>query len=170
MPTTEPALPKSLETLYVNRFSQDGEAHSTGWSCRPGPGPRAIGCSVPVRWSRGPATPRPKPRWTASRCSVHHGASLRCKANTSGPAPPGCWPPACSTTAHGRSTRPTPWPRPPYTLLDLGLRYATRLGGAWTTWRLNVDNVANKAYWQTSANYLTQGAPRVVKLSARIDF
>jgi iron complex outermembrane receptor protein len=59
---------------------------------------------------------------------------------------------------------------PAYALLDAGLRYTTRLGGTRSTWRLNVDNLANKAYWQASAGYLTQGAPRTVKLGAQFDF
>jgi len=41
------------------------------------------------------------------------------------------------------------------------------------TLRANVENVANKAYWasaSTSNNYLTQGTPRVLRLSASVDF
>lgn len=59
---------------------------------------------------------------------------------------------------------------PSYTLLDAGLRYTTKLGGTLSTWRLNIDNLTDKAYWQTSSSYLTQGAPRTVKLSAQFDF
>lgn len=59
---------------------------------------------------------------------------------------------------------------PSYSVFDAGLRYETRLGQTLSTWRLNVDNVGDKAYWQASAGYLTQGAPRTVKLSAQFDF
>ncbi|WKB51330.1 TonB-dependent siderophore receptor [Eleftheria terrae] len=58
-----------------------------------------------------------------------------------------------------------------YALLDLGARYQTRLGGHDTTFRLNVDNVTDRAYWQGSWGFiLTQGAPRTVRASAQIDF
>ncbi|WP_420995057.1 TonB-dependent siderophore receptor [Cupriavidus sp. 30B13] len=59
---------------------------------------------------------------------------------------------------------------PSYTLFDAGVRYVARVGGARTTIRFNVDNLTSKAYWLTSASYLTQGAPRVFKLSAQFDF
>ncbi|RZT36872.1 TonB-dependent siderophore receptor [Cupriavidus agavae] len=59
---------------------------------------------------------------------------------------------------------------PSYTLFDAGVRYTTRVAGKRTTVRFNVDNLTNKAYWLTSASYLTQGAPRVFKLGAQIDF
>lgn len=59
---------------------------------------------------------------------------------------------------------------PAYTLFDTGIRYEGRLGGARTVVRFNIDNLTNKAYWLTSASYLTQGAPRTFKLSARIEF
>jgi iron complex outermembrane receptor protein len=41
------------------------------------------------------------------------------------------------------------------------------------TLRANDENVANKAYWSsasTANNYLTQGEPRTLKLSATVDF
>ncbi|MEN7528710.1 TonB-dependent siderophore receptor [Cupriavidus sp. 2SB] len=59
---------------------------------------------------------------------------------------------------------------PSYTLFDAGVRYTTRVAGKRTTVRFNIDNLTNKAYWITSASYLTQGAPRVFKLGAQIDF
>ncbi|MFJ2995372.1 TonB-dependent siderophore receptor [Pandoraea sp. NPDC087047] len=59
---------------------------------------------------------------------------------------------------------------PAYTLLDAGVRYEARRNGMRVVVRLNVDNLANKAYWLTSASYLTQGAPRTFKLSATFDF
>ncbi|RZT36873.1 TonB-dependent siderophore receptor [Cupriavidus agavae] len=57
-----------------------------------------------------------------------------------------------------------------YTLFDAGIRYETRRAGTRTTVRLNIDNLAGKAYWLTSASYLTQGAPRTFRLSAQLDF
>lgn len=59
---------------------------------------------------------------------------------------------------------------PSYTLFDAGVRYTTRVAGNRATIRFNIDNLTNKAYWLTSASYLTQGAPRVFKLSAQMDF
>lgn len=59
---------------------------------------------------------------------------------------------------------------PAYTLIDLGARYTTRIGGTDTTFRFNIDNVADKAYWLGSDERLTQGAPRTYKLSAQAKF
>ncbi|MEN3112927.1 TonB-dependent siderophore receptor [Uliginosibacterium paludis] len=58
------------------------------------------------------------------------------------------------------------------TLFDAGARYETELQGYPTVFRLNVDNLANKAYWITipTYSYLQQGAPRTVKLSMQLDF
>jgi iron complex outermembrane receptor protein len=39
------------------------------------------------------------------------------------------------------------------------------------TLRFGVENVANKKYWESAqGGYLTQGEPRVAKLSGTIDF
>ncbi|MFP6561931.1 TonB-dependent receptor [Paraburkholderia sp. B3] len=55
--------------------------------------------------------------------------------------------------------------------VDLGARYATTVFGRPTTFRANVLNVANKAYWaSTIGGYLTQGAPRTVLFSMTTDF
>jgi len=63
------------------------------------------------------------------------------------------------------------WELPGYTVWDLGARYVTHLGQTKTTLRLNLDNVANKAYWlMAGSNRLIQGAPRTVRLSAQFDF
>jgi len=59
---------------------------------------------------------------------------------------------------------------PSYTLLDAGVRYVTRVAGKRATVRFNIDNLADRAYWLTSASYLTQGAPRTFMLSAQVDF
>lgn len=58
------------------------------------------------------------------------------------------------------------------TLVDVGARYETELAGKPLILRINVDNLADKAYWvtQASSSYLIQGAPLTVKLGAQIDF
>lgn len=60
---------------------------------------------------------------------------------------------------------------PAWRRIDLGLRYATRIQGHDVSWRANVENLTNRSYW-ASANggYLTQGAPRTVKLAVTIDY
>jgi len=62
---------------------------------------------------------------------------------------------------------------PAWTRIDLGARYGFKADDKYITLRANVENVANKAYWasaSTANNYLTQGEPRTVKLSATVDF
>ncbi|ARB27638.1 TonB-dependent receptor [Pseudomonas tolaasii] len=62
---------------------------------------------------------------------------------------------------------------PAWTRVDLGARYGFKADDKYITLRANVENVANKAYWasaSTSNNYLTQGEPRTVKVSATVDF
>ena len=62
---------------------------------------------------------------------------------------------------------------PAWTRVDLGARYGFKADDNYITLRANVENVANKAYWasaSTANNYLTQGEPRTVKLSATVDF
>ncbi|WP_447096712.1 TonB-dependent siderophore receptor [Pseudomonas sp. CF10PS3] len=62
---------------------------------------------------------------------------------------------------------------PAWTRVDLGARYGFKADDKFITLRANVENVANKAYWasaSTANNYLTQGEPRTVKLSATVDF
>ena len=59
---------------------------------------------------------------------------------------------------------------PAWTTYDLGARATTHLEGVPVTFRLTVQNVANKGYW-ASANggYLTQGTPRTFYVSASFD-
>lgn len=62
---------------------------------------------------------------------------------------------------------------PAWTRVDLGARYGFKADDKYITLRANVENVADKAYWasaSTANNYLTQGEPRTVKLSATVDF
>ncbi len=59
----------------------------------------------------------------------------------------------------------------PWTTLDLGVRYAMKVDRHNVVWRLGVDNVFNKAYWQSAyGGYLIQGDPRTTKLSVAVDF
>lgn len=62
-----------------------------------------------------------------------------------------------------------------WTRLDLGARYAFDTNGLGLVVRARVENVTNEAYWGTvggfpGANYLIQGAPRTVSLTASVDF
>jgi iron complex outermembrane receptor protein len=68
-----------------------------------------------------------------------------------------------------------------YNLFDLGARYTSTMLSKSVTWRLAVDNVADKHYWSTVApSNLTGantgsllvyfGSPRTVLASASIDF
>lgn len=62
---------------------------------------------------------------------------------------------------------------PAWTRVDLGARYGFKADDKYITLRANIENVANKAYWasaSTANNYLTQGEPRTLKLSATVDF
>lgn len=60
-----------------------------------------------------------------------------------------------------------------YTTLDLGLRYRMEVQQNELTWRLGVENVANKKYWsgvESNGTYIYQGNPRQLKLSMAYDF
>jgi iron complex outermembrane receptor protein len=59
---------------------------------------------------------------------------------------------------------------PGWTTYDIGARTTAHLEGVPVTFRLTVQNVANKGYW-ASANggYLTQGTPRTFYVSASFD-
>ena len=62
---------------------------------------------------------------------------------------------------------------PAWTRVDLGARYGFKADDKYITLRATVENVANKAYWasaSTANNYLTQGEPRTLKVSATVDF
>ncbi|AXO88102.1 TonB-dependent siderophore receptor [Pseudomonas parafulva] len=60
---------------------------------------------------------------------------------------------------------------PTWNRFDLGARYRFKVQDKDITLRMNVENVADTSYW-ASANggYLTQGDPRLVKLSGTVDF
>lgn len=57
-----------------------------------------------------------------------------------------------------------------WTRFDLGARYATKISGRDTTFRLNIDNLTNRDYWSSaSRGVLVVGAPRSVRLSVSTD-
>lgn len=58
-----------------------------------------------------------------------------------------------------------------YTTLSLGARYTTRIAGKPTTFQAVLDNATDRNYWSTAGNgYLGVGAPRTLKLLARVSF
>ncbi|MCT4712821.1 TonB-dependent siderophore receptor [Enterobacteriaceae bacterium H11S18] len=60
-----------------------------------------------------------------------------------------------------------------WTGLDLGARYSMKVNEQTLTWRAAVENVTNEKYWASvddSGTYLTQGDPRMLKLSMSVDF
>lgn len=61
---------------------------------------------------------------------------------------------------------------PDYTLLDIGTKYTTNLGGVDTTFRANVDNVTDEKYWAGVFNsgFATLGTGRTYKLGVTFDF
>jgi iron complex outermembrane receptor protein len=60
---------------------------------------------------------------------------------------------------------------PDWTRFDLGARYVVAAGETPITFRFNVDNVANNAYWSSSlGGYLVQGLPRTFKTSVTVEF
>ncbi len=61
---------------------------------------------------------------------------------------------------------------PDYTIVDLGARYKTKLGGVNTTFLVNVDNVADKKYWEGmfNENYVVVGGARTYKAGVTFDF
>lgn len=62
------------------------------------------------------------------------------------------------------------WTVPGYTLLNAGGTYRTRIGDHHVTFGLQVNNLADRAYWySTSSNSLQLGAPRTVSFNVRLD-
>ncbi|WP_456296798.1 TonB-dependent siderophore receptor [Vibrio sp. AK197] len=62
-----------------------------------------------------------------------------------------------------------------WTRFDLGARYAMQLSGHELNLRARVNNLTDKSYWASAggypgSNYLVQGAPRTVVISASYDF
>lgn len=63
---------------------------------------------------------------------------------------------------------------PGYARVDVGMRYATRLAGATTTWRAGIDNLLDRRAWRESPYefshvYLYPLAPRTLRLSVQVD-
>ncbi len=61
---------------------------------------------------------------------------------------------------------------PAWTTLDMGARYRTLIAGKTITFRANLRNAADRAYWASVSQYgsLVQGAPRALVVSATVDF
>jgi len=60
---------------------------------------------------------------------------------------------------------------PGYAIANIGASYATRINGHDTTFRVAVNNVANRRYWEYQYdNYIKPGDPRTFSLSAKLDF
>jgi iron complex outermembrane receptor protein len=64
---------------------------------------------------------------------------------------------------------------PAYDRIDLGARYAMRVGPSRVTWRFRVENALDGLYWKDVGDYfgdgyLHLGAPRTFRLSAQMDF
>ena len=55
--------------------------------------------------------------------------------------------------------------------LDVGLRYDMNLPKNNIVWRAGIENVTNEKYWASATGgYLTQGDPRMAKISMTVDF
>ena len=56
--------------------------------------------------------------------------------------------------------------------VDLGAKYATKIGGVNTTFRANVNNLTDEKYWSGvfGSNYAILGAGRTYKLGVTFDF
>jgi iron complex outermembrane receptor protein len=61
---------------------------------------------------------------------------------------------------------------PDYTLLDVGAKFSTNIGGVATTFRANVDNVTDEKYWAGvfQSGFTTVGGARTYKLGVTFDF
>ncbi|AYD04192.1 TonB-dependent receptor [Neorhizobium sp. NCHU2750] len=59
---------------------------------------------------------------------------------------------------------------PDWTRLDAGLRYQTKLAGHETSFRFNVENIANKSYWIAGNGFVMNARPRTFVLSASMKF
>lgn len=60
---------------------------------------------------------------------------------------------------------------PAYNTFGLGTRYATRIAGTPATFRLNIDNLFNKRYWDIAQAFsLLPGAPRTVSAGVSLQF
>ncbi len=62
------------------------------------------------------------------------------------------------------------WQVPAVTLLNAGAAYRSRIDGHYVTYRLQVNNLADRQYWYAaSSNSLQIGAPRQLSLNVRFD-
>lgn len=61
---------------------------------------------------------------------------------------------------------------PDFTIVDVGARYKTKIGGVDTTLLANIDNVTDKKYWEGvfNSNFAVVGGARTYKLGVSFDF
>ncbi|MGE8499167.1 MAG: TonB-dependent receptor [Pseudomonas sp.] len=61
---------------------------------------------------------------------------------------------------------------PTWNRFDIGARYGFKMDDKYVTLRANVENLTDEDYWASASSqgYLTQGEPRLVKLSGTVDF
>ena len=90
---------------------------------------------------------------------------------------PGAWPLTLTAGARYEGKRPTDLNNRFYvddvTLFDIGARYETKVAGKGLTLRLNVDNLADEAYWivlNDGLGWLQQGPPRTFKLGLELEY
>ena len=58
-----------------------------------------------------------------------------------------------------------------YTIANIGASYATRIGGRDTVFRVALNNVTDKKYWEFQYdNYMKPGDPRTLAVSAKVAF
>jgi iron complex outermembrane receptor protein len=55
-------------------------------------------------------------------------------------------------------------------VFDLGARYESKIAGQDTVLRLNIENLADRRYWQQVGSYSALGNPRTVTLTATVRF
>lgn len=60
---------------------------------------------------------------------------------------------------------------PGYTLLNVGATYDTRINGYDTSFRVAINNLADKRYWMFQySDYIKAGDPRSLTLNASLKF
>jgi iron complex outermembrane recepter protein len=75
-----------------------------------------------------------------------------------------------TVTADGSVELPSAWQ------LDAGLSYLQRIAGKETLWRLNIENLTNRAYWREAPTtywggiYLFAATPRTLRASVTVEF
>jgi iron complex outermembrane receptor protein len=55
-------------------------------------------------------------------------------------------------------------------IFDLGARYETKIQGRETVFRLNIENLTDRRYWQQVGSYSALGNPRTVTFTGSVRF